>query len=142
MNSAKQSEQPKQKKTFTLRSLRIDRSTISPPKLSSFLHVSHVGFDAKGAVQASKELDPAWGAVLQGSRGSGPVQEVTINDINVVEGIVVETTVERIQAEAAVAEFGMPPIYGYNASRLTVGSKATLPAIASPEAAAEFSKRE
>jgi len=139
VNLAKQKEQPKPKKTFTLQSLKLDRSTISPPKLSSFLHVSHVGFDSKGAVQASKDVDPAWGTVLQGSRGSGPIQEVTINDMNPVEGLV-DSPVEQYPTNEAMADISLPNVADTVASRSSVESRPAIPAIPVPEATAEPDK--
>lgn len=72
---------------------------------ASFLHVAHVGFNSKGVIEASKDIDPAWTALLQGSGDVGVVHEVIISNIHLTEGILTESPVRQPQAiEGAEAE--------------------------------------
>jgi len=53
---------------------RISRSMISLPKISSFVHVSHIGFDKDGGFEWSEGIDPTWMEVLgelEGRRENG-----------------------------------------------------------------------
>ncbi|THV05722.1 hypothetical protein K435DRAFT_619392, partial [Dendrothele bispora CBS 962.96] len=46
------------------RGSRVSRSMISLPEISSFVHVSHIGFDKYGFFEWSEGIDPAWIEVL------------------------------------------------------------------------------
>ncbi|KZP30806.1 hypothetical protein FIBSPDRAFT_725384 [Athelia psychrophila] len=103
--SMKHSRRSKRDRTFSFRSPRIIRSLISAPLPSSFLHISHIGLDSKGDMKASKDIDPEWTNLLQGSGGSGNVEEVTISNIYLGDGIIAEIPVGIHEApEGTVVE--------------------------------------
>ncbi|KAL4067404.1 hypothetical protein V8B97DRAFT_1873714 [Scleroderma yunnanense] len=46
-------------------------SMISGPTLHSFVHVSHVGVSTTGEIESSKNIEPAWSALLADLQGRG-----------------------------------------------------------------------
>ncbi|KAG9310245.1 hypothetical protein JVU11DRAFT_9892 [Chiua virens] len=46
-------------------------SLISSPAPHSFVHVSHVGVGARGMIESSKNIEPAWGALIADLQGYG-----------------------------------------------------------------------
>ncbi|PCH37512.1 hypothetical protein WOLCODRAFT_140903 [Wolfiporia cocos MD-104 SS10] len=46
-------------------------STISAPAAGTFVHVSHVGFNNKGRLEASDNLSPTWKVMLEEIQGRG-----------------------------------------------------------------------
>lgn len=101
--STKSSKQTKRDKALPLRPGRVDPTTISAPAAASFVHVGHVGFDSKGAVEASKDIDPAWTALLQGLQGYGITQNVVADNIDFVEGFLAGAKVGRTNTDPTSA---------------------------------------
>jgi len=64
----------------------INTSTISAPTPASFVHVAHVGINAKGTIETSKDIDPAWGVLIQDLQEYGVSRDVVVENIDFVEG--------------------------------------------------------
>ncbi|KIK98885.1 hypothetical protein PAXRUDRAFT_23990 [Paxillus rubicundulus Ve08.2h10] len=72
---------------------------ISSPTPHSFVHVSHVGINTKGIIESSKNIEPAWGALIADLQGYGISPET---------GCVTGATPMRGGVAGAV-EFAAPP---------------------------------
>ncbi|KAI0357780.1 hypothetical protein OH77DRAFT_1435541 [Trametes cingulata] len=98
---------------------RVSPSMISAPAPGTFVHVSHVGVDADGQVEASANLDPAWTMVLDELRGYGVSEKMVDRDLDFVEGFLagakaslvreLEKTAVAAEAAAAAAPLARAP---------------------------------
>ena len=64
----------------------ISRSTISSPAPDSFRHVAHVGVNANGVFEASKNLDASWKEMLTQLQGHGVSEAVIVKHHDFVDG--------------------------------------------------------
>jgi len=76
----------KKDKALPPRPRRINTSTISAPAPASFVHVAHVGINAKGTIETSKDIDPAWGVLIQDLQEYGVSRDVVVENLDFVEG--------------------------------------------------------
>jgi len=76
----------KKDKALPPRPRRVNVSAISAPAPASFVHVAHVGINAKGDVETSQDLDPAWGVLLRDLQGYGVSHDVVLENLDFVEG--------------------------------------------------------
>src|ERR1700691_4537675 len=76
----------KKDKALPPRPRRINTSTISAPAPASFVHVAHVGINAKGTIETSKDIDPAWGVLIQDLQEYGVSRDVVVANLDFVEG--------------------------------------------------------
>jgi len=81
----------------------ISRSMISSPAPDSFRHVAHVGVNANGIFEASKDLDASWKEMLTQLQGHGVSEAIVIQHHDFVDGFWkgVETTqrIENLKTE-------------------------------------------
>ncbi|KAF9238108.1 hypothetical protein BU15DRAFT_9708, partial [Melanogaster broomeanus] len=59
----------KKEKIKTPQTTPVKPSIISSPTPHSFVHVSHVGISTKGIIESSKNIEPAWGALIADLQG-------------------------------------------------------------------------
>jgi hypothetical protein len=64
----------------------ISRSLISSPAPDSFRHVAHVGVNANGIFEASKDLDASWKEMLTQLQGHGVSEAVVLKHHDFVDG--------------------------------------------------------
>ncbi|KAF8558639.1 hypothetical protein OG21DRAFT_1404798 [Imleria badia] len=83
-NSAKK-ERPK---TPLLPTKPVKANIISSPAPHSFVHVSHVGVNTKGIIESSKNIEPAWGALIADLQGYGISPEVMGNNMGFIKELV------------------------------------------------------
>lgn len=76
----------KRDKALPSRPRRVDPSTISAPAPASFVHIAHVGINAKGMIETSKDLDPAWQILVQDLQAYGVSHDVVEENVDFVEG--------------------------------------------------------
>ncbi|KAI0366508.1 hypothetical protein BV20DRAFT_639257 [Pilatotrama ljubarskyi] len=98
---------------------RVSPSMISAPAPGTFVHVSHVGVDADGQIEASPNLDPAWTMMLDELRGYGVSEKMVQGDLDFVEGFLagakaslvreLEKTAVAAEVAAAAAPIGRAP---------------------------------
>ncbi|KAI6020194.1 hypothetical protein PISMIDRAFT_93625 [Pisolithus microcarpus 441] len=91
---------------------------ISSPAPHSFVHVSHVGISANGAIESSKNVEPAWSALIADLQGYGFESEGELvseaghggNGVNAdfMEGFLAgaKAVKERVVGPSAAAESG------------------------------------
>jgi hypothetical protein len=48
--------------------------------------VAHVGINAKGIIETSKDIDPAWQILIQDLQAHGVSQDVVLENVDFVEG--------------------------------------------------------
>lgn len=87
------------------KSLRRDKSrpkpakppkpVISAPSPASFVHVSHIGFNADGIIEASGNVDPSWEVLIKGLQGHGISREVVLQNLDFVEGFLAGSNVGK-----------------------------------------------
>jgi hypothetical protein len=95
----------------------ISRSIISSPAPDSFRHVSHVGVNANGVFEASKNLDASWKEMLTQLQGHGVSEAVVMKHSDFVDGFWkgVET-IQRIDSSTVTKTErfdGKPPSFRY-----------------------------
>ena len=66
----------------------VKTSLISGPAPHSFVHVSHVGVNTRGIVESSKNIEPAWGALIADLQGYGISPEVMGNNMGFIKELV------------------------------------------------------
>lgn len=76
----------KKDKALPTRPRRVSVSAISAPAPASFVHVAHVGINAKGTVETSRDIDPAWGVLIRDLQEYGVSQDVVAENLDFVEG--------------------------------------------------------
>jgi len=76
----------KKDKPLPSRPRRVNLSSISAPAPGSFVHVGHVGINAKGTVETSKDIDPAWGVLIQDLQEYGVSHDIVVEHLDFVEG--------------------------------------------------------
>lgn len=73
-------------KTGKSRSVRLNPAIISAPEPSSFVHVAHVGINADGIVETSKDIDPSWAVLIKDLHGYGISQDLVVENLDFIEG--------------------------------------------------------
>ena len=66
----------------------VKANIISSPAPHSFVHVSHVGVNTKGIIESSKNIEPAWGALIADLQGYGISPEVMGNNMGFIKEMV------------------------------------------------------
>jgi neural Wiskott-Aldrich syndrome protein len=61
---------------------------ISSPAPHSFVHVSHVGVNTRGIIESSKNIEPAWGALIADLQGYGISPEVLGDNMGFIKEMV------------------------------------------------------
>ena len=92
----------------------ISRSTISSPAPDSFRHISHVGVNANGVFEASKNLDASWNEMLTQLQGHGVSEAVVMKHHDFVDGFWkgVES-IQRIESTKTERFDGKSPSFRY-----------------------------
>ena len=90
----------------------ISRSIISSPAPDSFRHVAHVGVNANGVFEASKNLDASWNEMLTQLQGHGVSEAVVIKHHEYVDGFWkgVEA-IQRVESSKAERFDGKPLLF-------------------------------
>ena len=70
---------------------------ISAPSPGSFVHVAHVGLDAKGKVESTPNVEPGWTMILEELQGYGVTEKMVDKDFNFVEGFLAGAKASLIQ---------------------------------------------
>jgi len=78
--------QPKQQSQSKKSSLKTN--VISSPAPHSFVHVSHVGVNTRGIIESSKNIEPAWGALIADLQGYGISPEVLGDNMGFIKDMV------------------------------------------------------
>jgi hypothetical protein len=80
----------KKEKTKTLPAAAkpLKTNIISGPAPHSFVHVSHVGVNTRGIIESSKNIEPAWGALISDLQGYGISPEVMGNNMGFIKELV------------------------------------------------------
>jgi Wiskott-Aldrich syndrome protein len=74
----------KKSKSLPAQAAQLSTSMISTPK--AFVHVSHVGINEKGVVEASEGLDPVWATLVGELKGRSATDAIIQNNLECVEG--------------------------------------------------------
>ncbi|KIJ64783.1 hypothetical protein HYDPIDRAFT_167598 [Hydnomerulius pinastri MD-312] len=98
----------KKEKTKAPQSPPVKRSMISSPTPHSFVHVSHVGISTKGIIESSKNIEPAWGALIADLQGYGISPEVVKENTDFMEGFLAGAKTMRDKV-AGAAESAVSP---------------------------------
>lgn len=75
-------------KTPSSPSKPVKTNIISSPAPHSFVHVSHVGVNTRGIIESSKNIEPAWGALIADLQGYGISPEVMGNNMGFIKELV------------------------------------------------------
>lgn len=86
LESPKRTHPSRQKRLSKSSVNPISRSIISSPAPDSFRHVAHVGVNANGVFEASKNLDASWKEMLTQLQGHGVSEAVVIKHQDFVDG--------------------------------------------------------
>lgn len=78
----------KQLEQLTFPPKRLSPAMVSPPAAGTFVHVSHVGFNFKGEVETSRNVEPGWTMMLEELQGYGVTRSVGNEDKNFVDGFI------------------------------------------------------
>ncbi|KAN0094555.1 hypothetical protein V8E55_002842 [Tylopilus felleus] len=66
----------------------VKTNLISSPAPHSFVHVSHVGVNTRGIIESSKNIEPAWGALIADLQGYGISPEVVGHNLGFIKELV------------------------------------------------------
>lgn len=70
----------KKEKRKAAQSSPVNPGIISSPAPHSFVHVAHVGISTRGIIESSKNIEPAWSALIADLQGYGaPAVEIKDN---------------------------------------------------------------
>ncbi|KAG2361040.1 hypothetical protein BDR07DRAFT_1486317 [Suillus spraguei] len=94
-------KEPKQKEP---KSSPVSSRIISSPAPHSFVHVAHVGISTRGIIESSKNIKPAWSALMADLQGCGVAPEIVKDDTNFVEGFLAGATAMTDEPPAAQAQ--------------------------------------
>jgi len=89
-NSAKKEKT----KTPALPTKPVKANIISGPAPHSFVHVSHVGVNTRGIIESSKNIEPAWGALIADLQGYGISPEAMGNNMGFIKELVTGVAAE------------------------------------------------
>lgn len=72
---------PSQKKTKKFQQLarRLSPSMVSPPAAGTFVHLGHVGFNYKGEIETSDNIEPGWTMMLEELQGYSVTNPLRVN---------------------------------------------------------------
>jgi Wiskott-Aldrich syndrome protein len=76
----------------------VNSSIISSPAPGSFVHLSHVGINAEGIIETSKDIDPAWQILIQDLQTYGVSRDVVADNVDFVEGFLAGANVAKAKA--------------------------------------------
>ncbi|CAL1709675.1 unnamed protein product [Somion occarium] len=65
---------------------RFAPSNVSSPTPGTFVHLAHVGFNEKGRIEVSNDLEAGWTMMLEELKGHGVDEEIIEDDRSFVEG--------------------------------------------------------
>ncbi|OBZ66692.1 Wiskott-Aldrich syndrome 1 [Grifola frondosa] len=85
------------KLTFPSSLKRISPSMISAPTPGTFVHLSHVGVNEKGQIEASPNVAPGWTVMLQELQGYGIDEKMVEDDLDFVEGFLAGAKASLVQ---------------------------------------------
>ncbi|KAF8128582.1 hypothetical protein EV363DRAFT_1297589 [Boletus edulis] len=109
-NSAKKDkENTKTPPTAKFKSIKAN--LISGPAPHSFVHVSHVGVNTRGIIESSKNIEPAWGAMIADLQGYGISPELMGNNMGFIKELVtgVPSELKTASAFAMYVSSPVPP---------------------------------
>lgn len=70
---------------------------ISSPTPGTFVHVSHVGLDAKGRFESTANIEPGWTMILDELEGYGVTGNMGEKDFDFVEGFLAGAKASLVQ---------------------------------------------
>jgi len=102
-------------KALPRRPRRVNTSTISAPVPASFVHIAHVGINAEGIIETSKDIDPAWQILVQDLQAYGISRDIVANNVEFVEGFLAGANLGKaktkgiVRADRIIPEANKPP---------------------------------
>lgn len=94
---------------------------ISSPTPGTFVHVAHVGLDAKGQIESSPNIEPGWTMILEELQGYGVTEKMVDEDFDFVEGFLAGAKASLVQelkkTTAAAAKIRRTPTREYPSVR-------------------------
>ncbi|KIJ16454.1 hypothetical protein PAXINDRAFT_75301 [Paxillus involutus ATCC 200175] len=97
----------KKEKTKVPQLKPVKHNIISSPTPHSFVHVSHVGISTKGIIESSKNIEPAWGALIADLQGYGISPETVSGNMEYIKDCVTGATPVR-EGKPGAVEFAAP----------------------------------
>ena len=123
---AKTAAPPKPTTTPTKLGAKPNTTMISSPAPHSFVHVSHVGLNTRGIIESSKNIEPAWDALIADMQGHGISPELMGNKMGFIRELVTGVASEPPVACAFVY------VCGWIALTCSIALPAATPTPASP----------
>ena len=94
---------------------------ISSPAPGTFVHVSHVGLDAKGQIESTPNIEPGWTMILEELQGYGVTEKMVDEDFDFVEGFLAGAKASLVQelkkTTTAAAKIRRTPTREYPSGR-------------------------
>jgi neural Wiskott-Aldrich syndrome protein len=82
---------------------------VSPPATGTFVHLGHVGFNSRGQIETSNDIEPGWPMMLEELQGSyGTTKSQMSGDREFVQGFIAGTKVGPLIAAEAPADPVIP----------------------------------
>ncbi|KAI0826141.1 hypothetical protein BC629DRAFT_1272116, partial [Irpex lacteus] len=87
-------KKPKRFEQFASMTRRFTPSMVSPPATGTFVHLGHVGFNSRGQIETSDDVEPGWTMMLeelQGGYGVSKSKSLGGSDRDFVQGFLAGT---------------------------------------------------
>ncbi|RDX42841.1 hypothetical protein OH76DRAFT_1257771 [Lentinus brumalis] len=76
---------------------RVSPGMISAPTPGTFMHVAHVGLDAKGQIESTPNIEPGWTMIVEELQGYGVTEKMVDEDFDFVEGFLAGAKASLVQ---------------------------------------------
>lgn len=99
---------------------RFTPSMVSPPATGTFVHLGHVGFNSRGQIETSDDVEPGWTMMLeelQGGYGVSKSKSLGGSDRDFVQGFLAGTKAAPLVAAETRTGPVIPPPREYNLYR-------------------------